>query len=276
MINILVVDHSAGSERNLRKLMAPSFASGLNISFTHDYRDILVGFRSNHYDVCVIDSVTGNGLKLFAQARSLGCLAPIILVTSNDAAEALNAIRSGVADCLVRDDMTVASVERLICAVAEQERLFAQQCERDLRYLALMDNADELIFTHDLDGRFTCLNLAGQQLLGYPHDEWRGLKLPDVVGPEYRADVEQMIQLTLDSRQQTLGTIDLVTRQGKTISLEVRTHLIYQHGRVVEIQWIARDLSVTSGPIPLRRKAQPRGSFPRNSLPQNERTIFIA
>ena len=276
MINILVVDHAAGSLLNLRKLMSPTYASGLNISFTHDYRDILIGFRAKHYDVCVIDSVTSNGLKLFAQARSLGCLAPIILVTSNDAAEALTAIRSGVADCLVRDEMTVAGVERLICAVAEQERSFAQQCERDLRYLALLDNADELIFTHDLDGTFTSLNLAGQQLLDYPQDEWRGLNLRDVVGPEYRADVERMIQLTLDSRQQTLGAIDLVTRQGKTVSLEVRTHLIYQHGRVVEIQWIARDVNVTSSPIPLRRKAQPRGPFPTNGLPHNESTIFIA
>ena len=196
-------------------------------------------------------------------------------MTSNDAAEALNAIRSGVADCLVRDDMTGASVERLICAVAEQERIFAQQCERDLRYLALLDNADELILTHDLDGRFTSLNLAGQQLLDYPQDEWLGLRVPDVVGPEYRADVERMIQLTLDSRQQTLGAIDLITRHGKTISLEVRTHLIYQHGRVVEIQWSARDTSIAS-PTPLRRKSQPRGPFPSNSLSPNERTIFIA
>lgn len=276
MINILVVDHAAGSLRSLRKLMAPTYASGLNISFTHDYRDILIGFRSKHYDVCVIDSVTGNGLKLFAQARSLGCLAPIILVTSNDAAEALNAIRSGVADCLVRDDMTVASVERLICAVAEQERIYAQQCERDLRYLALLDNADELIFTHDLDGRFTSLNLAGQQLLDYPQDDWLGLRLPDVIVPEYRADVERMVQLALDSRQQTPGSVDLVTRQGKKISLEVRTHLIYQHGRVVEIQWVASDVSAKSSPIPLRRKAQPRGAYPSTKLPHNERTIFIA
>ena len=276
MINILIVDHGAGALLSLRKLMSPNDASGLNIDFTNDYRDVLEGFRSKDYDVCVIDSATGNGLGLFHQVRSLGCDAPIVLVTSNDAAEALNAIRCGVADCLVRDEMTVASVERLICTVAEQERVFTQQSERELRYLALVDNADELIFTHDLTGRFTSLNLTAQQLMGYAQEEWLSLRLPEVVGPDYRNEVAEMIRLTLDSRHQMSGAFDFVTKQGKTISIEARTHLIYQLGRVVEIQWIARDLSVSSPPIPLKRNTHSHGSLPGEMSQSNDRVIFIA
>ena len=276
MINILVVDHAAGLSRCVRNLISNNPISGFKIDFTTDYREILAGFRSQDYDVCLIDSAPGNGLRLFARARSLGCAAPVILVTRNDAAEALNAIRCGVADCLVRDDMDTASVERVICSVVEHERVTTQERERERRYLALVDNADELIFTHDLRGKLTSMNLAGQQLTGYTPAEWLTLRLSDVVGQEYRADVQQMIQLTLDARQQATGAVEILTKQGRSVAIEVHTHSIYQEGRVVEIQWIARDLSASRSPTGLNGHMQPRSSYQANFSPRNERTIFFA
>ena len=94
MIKILVIDHAAGSCRGIRKVLPATGIPGCLIKFTTGYRDILEEFRGKAYDVCLIDSASGNGLKLFSQARSLGFGAPVILVTSNDAREAVNAIRS--------------------------------------------------------------------------------------------------------------------------------------------------------------------------------------
>jgi PAS domain S-box-containing protein len=241
MIKILVIDH-AGSCRGIRKVLPETGIPGFKINFTTSYRDILEGFRETAYDVCVIDSAAGNGPKLFAQARSLGYAAPVILVISNDSGEAVNAIRSGVADCLIRDDMTAAGIERLICSVVEQAKASAQQNERAQRYLALIDNADEIIFTHDLKGNLTSMNTAGEQLVGYAQDEWLSQPVSKIVGYAHREVAQQTIQQTLDTRRQASCEIEIVTSQGERVLVDASLHLVYQQGEAVEVQWVARDL----------------------------------
>lgn len=243
MISIFVVDHAAGYISSLRKALSEADATNYKVCFAADYLDILEGFRGGNYDVCLIDSAGSNGCKLFAQARSLGFDAPIILLTSNDAGEAVTAIRRGVADCLIRDDLTAASIERSICSVVEQARTSKQQGERERRYLALMDNAGEIIYTHDLEGNVTSMNPAGEQAIGYSQEEWSDLAMWQLVHPGYRDIASEMVRQTLDAQRQTFRAIALVTKQGRRLSVEVGSHLIYRQGKAVEIQWVARDLT---------------------------------
>ena len=167
MITILLVDHAIEDAHSVRELLAASRANNFKLVSVVSYREILKGFRSKAYDVCLIDSGFGNGLKLFAQARGLGCTAPIVLVTENDAGEALEAMRSGVADCLVRDGLDGSRIDRVIYSVVEQARAASLQIERERRYLALLDNTNAIIYTHDLQGNFTSINPAGERLTGY-------------------------------------------------------------------------------------------------------------
>ena len=243
MIKILVIDHAAGSCRGIRKVLPSTGIPGCLIKFTTGYRDILEELRGKAYDVCLIDSASGNGLKLFSQARSLGVGAPVILVTSNDAREAVNAIRTGIADCLIRDDMTAAAIERSICTVVEQARDSAQQNERERRYRALIDNADEILFTHDLKGNCTSMNTAGEQLMGYAQEEWLSMSVSQIVTARHREVAQQMIQHTLATRRQTFCEIEIVTKDGRGVVVEASLHLVYQCGKAVEVQWVGRELT---------------------------------
>jgi len=249
MIKILVVDQSTESCCSVRKVLPEAGIPGFSVDFKMSYREILEGFRGTNYDLCLIDSACGNGLRLFTQARSLGFVAPVILVTSDDAREAVNAIRSGVSDCLVRDDLTAAGIERLICSVVEQAREAAQENERARRYLALVDNADEVIFTHDLHGNCTSMNTAAAQLTGYLQEELLNLPVLKLVAPAYREAVRQMIRETLSMRRQTSCEIEIVTKQGHTLFFEGNSHLVYHQGRAVEVQWIARNLEPSNRSI---------------------------
>lgn len=248
MIKILVVDQAAESCFSVRKALPESGIPGFTVDLKFSYREILDGFRGTDYDLCVIDSACGNGPRLFAQARSLGFIAPIILVTSDDAREAVNAIRSGVSDCLVRDDLTAAGIERLFCSVVEQARATAQENDRARRYLALVDNADEVIFTHDLNGNCTSMNTTAAQLTGYLQEELLNLPVLKLVAPAYCEAVRQMIRETLSMRRQTSCEIEIVTKQGHTLFFEANSHLVYHQGRAVEVQWIARSLGSSKQP----------------------------
>jgi two-component system response regulator len=253
MIRILLVDHALEDPCSIARLMRLSLSDHFSLTCAVTYRDILEGFRSKEYDVCLIDSAAGNGLRLFAQARSIGCIAPIVLVTSDDAREVVSALRSGVADCLIRTELSAEQVERSICLVVEQARGDCLQLERERRYLGLLDNANEIIYTHDLNGNFTSLNRAGEQLLGFSPGEILNLNISEVVVPEYRGLVGKLIERTLDAQTQTIEEIELNTKEGHHFRFELATHPIYLQGRPTEIQGIAKIL-------PTQVSREPRGS----------------
>ena len=243
MITILLVDHSFECEGNLRSVWADLPADQFEVEWGTGYRAVLEGFRRNTADVCVIDSCTGNGLRLLSQARSTGSTMPILIVTNDDANEVIEAIRSGATGCLVRNQLTPASIERSICCVVEQARSAALQAERARRYLALFDNADEIIYTHDLNNNLTSMNQAGLNLLGYSLPELSQLKVSSIVDADSQARVSGTINLLLDAQTRMTNEVRLAAKSGKSFAVEMKAHPIYRQGKPVEVQVLARIIS---------------------------------
>ncbi len=253
MISVLLVDHVLKNPRSIRELLSVA-GSDFKLTCVNSHRKIRDGFRSNTYDVCLIDSALDNGLKLFSQARSLGCTAPIVMIISNDAGEALRAIRSGVGDCLIREELSTSGIEYSLCCVVEQARNISLQNQRERRYLALLENANEIVYTHDLKGNFTSMNCTGEQLTGYSQSEILEMNIWQLVDQEDRILVEKMIARTLDAQTQMRDEIELVTKFGSNLGVEINTHPINQDGRTIEIQVIA----TTSAGLPKDRPWQSR------------------
>jgi PAS domain S-box-containing protein len=239
MIKILLIDHSLDCDRNVHRLLAALPADQFQVNRRSGYREILEGFRSQTANICIIDSGAGNGLKLLAHARSLGLSAPIILVTADDASEVVTAVRNGAADCLVRNQLTTANLERSICCVVEQARDVALQAQRERRYLALFDSLEEIIYTHDLNGQITSMNSAGLSLLGYSLPEMLRMKVSDIVAAASKPLVSLTTNLMLDAQTRSLNEVRLITKSGKSLAMRVNAHPIYQQGDPIEIQVLA-------------------------------------
>ena len=277
MIKILLIDHALDCELGVRSLLSALPTDQFHVQICSGYHSILDGFRSQTTDICLIDSGTGNGLKLLAQARSVGFSAPIVLVTGNDANEVVAAIRNGAADCLVRGQLTRANIERSICCVVEQAHSTGLQAARERRYLALFDSLEEIIYTHDLNGRITSMNSAGLCLLGYSLPEILGMDVSEIVGAASKPLVSHTTSLMLDAQTRTLNEVRLVTKSGKSLAMRVNAHPIYQQGNPVEIQVLATLIgkpqplhsNLSSYPsvssTPYRRQLMPRPAETRAS-----------
>jgi PAS domain S-box-containing protein len=239
MIKILLIDNSLDCELSVRSFLSALPTDQFHVQICSGYHSILDGFRNQTTDICLIDSRTGNGLKLLAQARSVGFSAPIVLVTDNDANEVVAAIRNGAADCLVRDQLTLANIERSICCVVEQADSAGLQAERERRYLALFDSLEEIIYTHDLNGQITSMNSAGLRLLGYSLPEILRMKVSDIVAAASKPLVSLTTNLMLDAQTRTLNEVRLITKSGKSLAMRVNAHPIYQQGDPIEIQVLA-------------------------------------
>ena len=163
-IQILLIDDSGASK--LPELIA-AMGQGFKLKRVTAAVACVGGKHCHACDLAIIDSVNGNGVNLLKEAHRTGCPVPIILVTLRDAHEAIEAIHNGAADCLIRDELTGALLERSICLVLARAQAIAEQDEFHRRYLALIENSDEIIYTCDLEGNFTSTNRLCELSTGY-------------------------------------------------------------------------------------------------------------
>lgn len=137
-------------------------------------------------------------------------------------------------------DVVVVSIVRDITARKRMEETIRSS---EQRYRELFEYANDIIYTHDLDGNFSSLNDAGRQVMGYTIEEILSMSLADVVSPEDREKAGQIIGRHNGDDGAATYQLEMVAKDGKHIPTEVNTRLIYQDGNPVGVQGIARDLT---------------------------------
>lgn len=121
--------------------------------------------------------------------------------------------------------------------------------ESEERYRELFENANDIVFTTDLKGNFTSINKAGERATGYGRDEAPSKTFAEVVPPEYSDIARRMIERKTIGKTPTTHELELLSRDGRRVPLEVSTRLILHENTPVGVQGIARDITE-------RRRAQ--------------------
>lgn len=116
--------------------------------------------------------------------------------------------------------------------------------ESETRYREIFERALDVIYVHDLDGRFLAMNPAGQQLLGYTQDQFRTMTIAQIVDPESLPLVQKHMQDKIQGKvTQTAYELLVRTRNGQTRRVELVSRVISQDGKPVAIQGHARDIT---------------------------------
>ena len=131
--------------------------------------------------------------------------------------------------------------------VGEQTATIHEQLRREAalkeRYQELFENANDVVFTCGLRGHFTSLNKAGQRITGYSLPEAIGKNLTQMVAPEYSALAQQIIQRDGAQEGPAIHELEMVSKDGRRVPLEVSIRFICDEGFPVAIQGIARDIT---------------------------------
>ncbi|HEV8187758.1 MAG TPA: PAS domain S-box protein [Pyrinomonadaceae bacterium] len=115
--------------------------------------------------------------------------------------------------------------------------------ESEVRYRELFENANDIIYTHDLQGNFTSLNRSGERITGYSREETVLMNVADVIAPEYLNLAREMIAHKASEKVSTVYEIDIISKHGRRVRLEVSTRLIFSDGKPIGVQGIGRDLT---------------------------------
>jgi diguanylate cyclase (GGDEF)-like protein/PAS domain S-box-containing protein len=126
----------------------------------------------------------------------------------------------------------------------ERQRAEEALRESEGRFRELIENANDVIYTHDLEGNFTSANRAATRVYGYTIEEILRLNITQIVDPEYLPLAQQKIREKLKGVPWT-EPYELLTysKEGEPIWVEVSTRLLKRAGQPVEVQGIARDIT---------------------------------
>lgn len=146
--------------------------------------------------------------------------------------------------------------------VRAQTEVIRQRLEHEAaiehRYEQLFENANDIVFTADLDGRFTSVNRAAESISGYTREEALGLSILDIAASEHRSSVAQRLAARISGTDMPPVEVQILAKDGRRIEVEVDTRLLMQDGKAIGVQGIARDVTERKRAVDLLRRSEVR------------------
>jgi PAS domain S-box-containing protein len=141
---------------------------------------------------------------------------------------------------------TSEKLEQREADLTESQRLARAEAalrDSEARYRELFENSRDAIYIHDLNGRYTSVNRAAEELTGYSRVEIVGKHYSNFVLPTYLKTVRENFCRKLDVPLETTYETEIACKDGTRKPVEVSSRMIYRNGEPVGVQGTVRDLS---------------------------------
>lgn len=143
--------------------------------------------------------------------------------------------------------LALAWVAILRRRVQKQTAIIRRQLQNEAalkeRYEDLFENANDMVFTHDLAGRITSINKAGEHGLGGARDRIVGRNLLEFVAEAEREAAAQWLAGIGAGQETAPVEFDFVNAAGQRFRLEIGARLVGAPGRNQEVESVARDIT---------------------------------
>jgi diguanylate cyclase (GGDEF)-like protein/PAS domain S-box-containing protein len=125
------------------------------------------------------------------------------------------------------------------------DRKWAEEEKRssETRCSELFENAYDIVYTLDLDGKFTSVNKAAERIFGYSRAETLQMQFSQIAAPECRERYLRMIDRQIADKTPLNQELEAIAKDGGRTILEVSSRLIFHNGKPCEIQGIARNIT---------------------------------
>ena len=156
--------------------------------------------------------------------------------------------------------------------VTERKKLKEEIRESEEKYRMLVENADDVIYTVDLDGNFTFFNnKAAEKITGYRIEEWLGKNYRDLAVP---GEEERIIKHAREAYKGTPQRYEtkIFHKTGRVLTLWNFLSPMMRDNKVVGFSVVARDITETKR---LQRQVRESEEKYRTLVEESENTVYI-
>lgn len=115
--------------------------------------------------------------------------------------------------------------------------------ESEERYRELFENSKDAFYVHDMEGFYISVNRAAEKLSGYSREQIVGKHFSQFMTSEHARQVQRQLQRKLEFAGETTYEIEMITKKGRHVPVEISSRLIFEHGMPVAVQGCVRDIS---------------------------------
>jgi PAS domain S-box-containing protein len=244
-IKVLLVEPEAADARSLQAKLSAARIAHFNVTNVTDIDAATASLLEHRPDVILLSSRNGSSMDAMARLQHQAPSVPIILLTGHDDdTAALEAIRGGAQDYLVKDKVDDQTLAHGLFYAVQRKQAEEALAESEAFYHSLVESLPQCIFRKDLEGRFTfgnsrfCNEIGRtlEQLIGKTDADF----FPPALAAKYRADDLHVIQ--------TGKTFEMVeehvTPQGDKLYVQVIKTPVYDvFGNVTRTQGIFWDVT---------------------------------
>ncbi len=133
----------------------------------------------------------------------------------------------------------------IIRDITSRKRAEHQSQESEARFRQIVENASDLIYRVDMNGRFTYANPSALHAMGFEHeDEVLGRYWLDMTTPESRHKLKRTYLHQLASRTKiTYHEFPGIAKDGNEVWFGQNVQLIFEGGQIIGFQCLARNIT---------------------------------
>jgi PAS domain S-box-containing protein len=128
-------------------------------------------------------------------------------------------------------------------SLSEREKAELALSESEERYRELVENANDIVYTLSLEGVMTSVNKAAETITEYSRDELVGMKINQILTPESGKVGMQMLDRKIAGQQRTNYEVDLISKSGFIVTLEISSRLVFKGDKPIGVHGIARNIT---------------------------------
>ncbi len=144
-------------------------------------------------------------------------------------------------DSIIQESRPVG-LRGIIIDITERKQAEESLRQSEERYRTMIENANDMIWMLDTEGRFTIYNHQAEIISGYKLEEWEGKSFAPLIHQDDLEMVSEVFRKTLSGEPQHY-TVRCYKKSGELFILSINTTPVYEKGKVVGTVSFGRDIT---------------------------------
>jgi two-component system sensor histidine kinase UhpB len=185
-LKVLVVEDNMGDYFLVHEYLHSNFTNPI-ITHNELLEEAHRSLTNDQFDVILLDLTLpdSNGKESVDSVIKLANDAPVIVLTGySDRQFAMDSLKLGVQDYLLKDEVNAFVLQKSITYSIERNKIGKTLLQNEKRFRALIENSTDGLVVCSTDRKIQDLSSAGQKIIGYSKEDLSVILREDLVHPE--------------------------------------------------------------------------------------------